>query len=262
MNQNSLRNQWNEQGFIVIPQLLETAEVRKLQMICDRIFQDWLQESSTPEQAANFTNLAFLTEPRYFIHHPEELPVLLNAIVNPKILDILNQIVDEDLLFHNTQYFFNPANHTRAGDWHRDQQFDAPDEDTEKVRMKQSIGIHVHIALIPDSNLEYIPGSHQRWDTPQEREIRKGLNGKKPNSSAIPNATRIHLNSGDGVFFDAWGIHRGNYIADVPRRTFDIIYGTLADWCPPPPTCFLQPNILQGLTLESQNFFKRLINVF
>ncbi len=257
-----LKQQWNEQGYLVIPQLFSSGLVEELRTICDGIFKQWVNQSSEPEKFANLTNMAFLTEPHYFIDYPEELTVLLKAIAHPKILDILDQIVNPDLIFHNTQYFFNPASYTRNGDWHRDQQFGAPNEEIEQLRMKTTIGIHVHIAFLPDNNLEYIPGSHQRWDTPQEREIRKGLNGKQLNSSEMLNSKRIYLNPGDAVFFNAWGIHRGNYIAEIPRKTFDIIYGTSCDWCTPSPTCFLQPNILQGLTPQAQAFFQKFINTY
>lgn len=262
MQPHLLKQQWNKQGYLVIPQLFSSVLVEELRTICNRIFQQWVNHSSEPEKFANLTNLAFLTEPDYFIDDPEKLIVLLNAIAHPKILNILAQIVEPDLIFHNTQYFFNPASYTRNGDWHRDQQFTADDEETEQLRMKTTVGIHVHIAFLPDNNLEYIPGSHQRWDTPQEREIRKGLNGKQPNSSEILNSHRINLNPGDAVFFDAWGIHRGNYIAEIPRQTFDIIYGTFCDWCIPSPTCFLQPNLLDKLTPQAQAFFQKFINTY
>lgn len=262
MELNLLKHQWEKHGYFVIPQLFESDLIEELKTICDRIFQAWINHSSDPEKFANFTNMAFLTEPCYFIDYPQELTVLLNAIAHPKILSILAQIIDQDLIFHNTQYFFNPTSYTRSGDWHRDQQFAVPDEVTEQSIMENNVGIHVHIAFLADHNLEYIPGSHRRWDTPQEREIRKGLNGKKPSSSEMLNSHRIYLNCGDAVFFDAWGIHRGNYIADIPRRTFDIIYGTSCDWCIPSPTCFLQPNLLKQLTPQAQAFFHKFIHTY
>lgn len=262
MNPITIKTQWDKDGYAIIPQLLDIIQIEKLQRICDRIWEQWVRESLAPEKAANLTNMAFLTEDRYFINYPSELQFLLNVIASPKIINLLYHISERELLFHNTQYFFNPASHTRSGDWHRDQQFDAPDEETEQARMRDTIGIHLHIAFLPDRNLEYVPGSHKRWDFPQELEIRKGLNGVEKNSLYMPNAQRIHLQPGDAVFFDAWGIHRGNYIASIPRRTFDIIYGTPADWCLPSPTCFLQQNTLAGLAEPTRAFFHKFIETY
>ena len=262
MNHETIKNQWNDRGYVVIPQLLGAARVEELRELCDSILEKWIQESPFPKKAANSTNMAYLTEPRYFSQHPEQLNILLSAIADENIFAVLDCIFDGKPLFHNTQYFFNPASYTRGGDWHRDQQFGAPDEETEKLRMQNTVGIHVHIAFLPDDNLEYVPGSQVRWDTPEELEIRKNLNGKKKNSPEIPNATRIHLDTGGAVFFSAWGIHRGNYIADLPRRTFDAIYGTSPDWYTPPPTCFLQPGVLYNLTPLAQTFFGRFIDTY
>lgn len=261
MNSETLKEQWTEKGYFVVPKLLNFDRVLELRLIGDRILKQWIKESINPSESANLTNMAFLTEPSYFQQHPQQLTELLNIISEDKILDILENIFDFELLFHNTQYFFHPANKTRNGDWHRDQQFGAANEKIEQLRMQNTVGIHVHIAFLPDNNLEYIPGSPSRWDSPEEIEIRKGLNGK-PKNSTLSHATCIHLDVGDAVFFNAWGIHRGNYIADIPRRTFDIIYGTIPDWYTPPPTCFLQENILAELTPRKQLFFQRFIDTY
>ncbi|CBN55697.1 MULTISPECIES: phytanoyl-CoA dioxygenase family protein [Kamptonema] len=262
MNPTTIKAQWDEYGYVIIPQLLDVIQIDELKKICDRIWEQWVRESLAPEEAANFTNMAFLTEERYFINYHSQLQFLLNTIANPQIVNLLYQISGRELLFYNTQYFFNPASYTRSGDWHRDQQFDAPDEETEKARMQNTIGIHLHISFLRDNNLEYVPGSHKRWDFPEELEIRKGLNGMEKNFADMPNAQSINLQPGDGVFFDAWGIHRGNYIASIPRRTFDIIYGTPPDWCVPSPTCFLQQNTLEGLSETTRAFFYKFIETY
>jgi hypothetical protein len=210
--------------------------------------------------------MAYLTEPRYFRPTPEHLTTLLNSIADGKILSIVSEIIGEEPLFHNTQYFFDPANETRGGDWHRDQQFGARDEEEERQRMSRTVGIHVHIALLPDDNLEFVPGSHARWDTDEELAIRKGKEGRAKNSAEMPNAHRIHLASGDAAIFSAWGIHRGNYIAGVPRRTLDFIYGGAPDWsvhwATPPPSCFLDERLLDDLTPPARRFFERFIETY
>ncbi|HMF56533.1 MAG TPA: phytanoyl-CoA dioxygenase family protein [Pyrinomonadaceae bacterium] len=266
MNLETIKREWDENGYVVVPQLMDAARTEEIRSICDRVLEQWISESTDAGRAANSTNMAFLTEPRFFQKNPESLKLFLNFIADEKILSIIAHILQAEPLFHNTQYFFNPASDTRGGDWHRDQQFGAPDEETEKVRMNRTVGIHAHIAFLPDDNLEFVTGSHARWDTPEELTIRKGLSGAKKNSSEMPNAHKIHLNAGDAVFFSAWGIHRGNYVAGVPRRTFDAIYGTPPDWeihwYTPPPTCFLQKDLLDGLTPQAQNFFGRFIETY
>jgi ectoine hydroxylase-related dioxygenase (phytanoyl-CoA dioxygenase family) len=262
LDSETIKSGWAKDGYVIIRGLLDPARIEELRRICDRILEQWVRESSRPEEAANSTNMAFLTEPRYFRQHPQELKALLNFVADENIFGVLEQLHDGEPLFHNTQYFFEPKNHTRGGDWHRDQQFGAPDVETEKARMRDTVGIHAHIAFLPDSNLEFVPGSHARWDTQDELRVRKGLYGAKKSGDAMPGAQRINLDRGDAVFFSAWALHRGNYVAGVPRRTFDAIYGSEPGWYTPPPTCFLQPYVLDGLTDRAQNFFRRFIDTY
>jgi ectoine hydroxylase-related dioxygenase (phytanoyl-CoA dioxygenase family) len=264
MRARTIKATWYENGFVVIPQLFDTPRVRELRTICDDVLAQWIEDSPAALDVANSTNVAFLTEPRYFTKHPARLRLLLETITDEKIFAVLAEILEGEPLFHNTQYFFNPATDTRAGDWHRDQQFDAPDEETERARMFTHAGIHVHIAFVPDDNLEFVPGTHARWDAPEERRIRKALEGRGKNSDAMPGARRLALDAGDAAFFSGWGIHRGRYDARTLRRTFDIIYGSdnPCDWYTPPPTCFLQPGLLEHLDERSRRFFQRFVEAY
>jgi ectoine hydroxylase-related dioxygenase (phytanoyl-CoA dioxygenase family) len=260
----TIKAAWTEDGFVVVPQLFDATRVGELRSVCDDVMAQWIENSPAAHDAANSTNMAYLTEPRYFTKHPERLRLLLDTITDEKIFTVLAEILEGEPLFHNTQYFFNPATRTRAGDWHRDQQFDAPDEATERARMFSHAGVHVHIAFVPDDNLEFVPGTHARWDTPEERAIRTGLDGRRVNSDAMPGARRLALEAGDAVFFSAWGIHRGRYDARTLRRTFDIIYAgdNPCDWHTPPPTCFLQPGLLDELDARPRRFFQRFVAAY
>ncbi|HEV2802404.1 MAG TPA: phytanoyl-CoA dioxygenase family protein [Pyrinomonadaceae bacterium] len=263
MRAATIRESWEAQGFVVVPRLFDAARVHALRTVCDDVLTEWLNNSPAPDEAANYTNMAFLTEPHYFADNPARLRLLLETITDEKILSIVREILGGEPLFHNTQYFFNPATDTRAGDWHRDQQFDAPDEETERARMSGHAGVHIHIALVPDDKLEFVPGTHRRSDTPEEQRIRKGLDGRAKNSDAMPGAHRLSLAAGDAVFFSAWAIHRGHYVAHTLRRTFDIIYGDkVCDWSIPPPTCFLQPGLLDSLNEPARRFFQRFVDAY
>lgn len=262
MPEKSLAQEWDSKGYTVVRQLFDPAFVSDLRAICDDALRQWLAEARDYQEAANNTNMAYLTEPRYFVNQPDNLTLLLETIAHERIFTVLDLLDYDHLLFHNTQYFFNPATQTRAGNWHRDSQFDAPDEEIEWSRINSALGIHAHIALLHDENLEIVPGSHTRRDTPDEADIRHRRNGKSANDDAMPNAIRIHLDAGDACFFSAWGIHRGNYIADIPRRTFDVIYGMPVECYTPSPTCFRQPEVLARLSPHARSFFERFVDTY
>lgn len=262
MTAETRREAFERDGFVVVRRMFDDEQVAALREVCDEIFGQWLAEADDPAAAADYTNMAFLTEPRFFDGHPRRRAVLLTAIADEKLRGAVAEVAGRELPFFNTQYFFEPAAATRAGDWHRDQQFDAPDEETERRRMRAIAGLHAHLALAADDHLEYVPGSHARWDTPAELRIRRGLDGAAKNSDAMPGARRLRLDAGDAALFSPWGIHRGRYVAGRVRRTFDVIYSTPADWFTPPPTCFLQPGALDGLAPAARAFFARFVETY
>jgi ectoine hydroxylase-related dioxygenase (phytanoyl-CoA dioxygenase family) len=262
LDYDRISKQFNKSGYIVIPKLLDMDRVSELRIICDRILCHWIQRSPDPKRKANKKNLGGLTELHYFTEYPEQLNLLLNTISEERVLSVLECICDAQLLFHDAQYFFNPAICSWVGDWHRDGQFIAPDETTEKSRIFNSSSIRVHIPFLPDASLDFVAGSHARWDTPAELEIRKGLSDKPMNSNEMPFTTRIYLEPGDAVFFSSWGIHRGSYLADKPRGTLAMLYSSSVSWYTPPPTCFLESNVLDGLSSQKEAFFRRFINAY
>lgn len=262
MSAETLRGAYARDGLVVVRRLFDARRVAELREVCDEIFGQWVAESEDPSRAADYTNMAYLTEPRFLAGRPRRRAVLLGAVADERVLDVVVNLFGRELPFLNTQYFFEPASHTRGGDWHRDQQFGAPDEATERARMAAVTGVHAHLALAPDDHLEYVPGSHARWDTPAELRIRRGLDGAARNSDAMPGARRVVLDAGDAVFFSPWGIHRGRYVAARPRRTLDVIYSTPGDWFTPPPTCFLRPGALEDLSPRARAFFARFVETY
>ncbi|NES77110.1 MULTISPECIES: hypothetical protein [Okeania] len=57
------KHQWKNQGFCIFPNFIDTKKLEKLHFICDDIFNQWLAASPNIKEAANTTNMAYLTEP-------------------------------------------------------------------------------------------------------------------------------------------------------------------------------------------------------
>ena len=255
MKVRDIAKKWRAQGFVVIPGFLAAHEVDSLRRICDHVLQQAIEED--PHRAAA-RNIAYLTERRYFRSRENDLLKLLEFVADDRIVAIISHVAGEMPLFHNTQYFHNPTQ-SHDGEWHRDTQFLAPDEGQERERIKQHTGVHFRVAFRPDRQLEYVSRSEQRWDTPEELSIRKGDDPTHPD---MPGRTRIDLAAGDACLFHAWGIHRGTYRAEIPRRTLDIIYGWggVCDYSPPPPMCFTDAKLLARLSPQARKFFDYFIH--
>lgn len=88
------------------------------------------------------------------------------------------------------------------GPWHRDSQFTHRDIEAEKevlaAQGAEGHSVQLQIALAPSDDVEVVPGSHLRWDTPEESAIRHGDDKKNNRSSAMPRALRVALEPGDG----------------------------------------------------------------
>lgn len=96
-------------------------------------------------------------------------------------------------------------------------QYIHPEEEKEKaliLRPETVVGgqmMQIQCALLPSQHFEYVRGSHNRWDTPEELLVRKGGEARENRfSDDMPGAERDLLNPGDALVFCPWVIHRGH----------------------------------------------------
>lgn len=57
------------------------------------------------------------------------------------------------------------------------------------------LGLQVQLPLIPDDNIELVPGSYTRWDTAEEYRVRLAKDGKN-RTSPIPGRSGLCLSQG------------------------------------------------------------------
>lgn len=220
---------WERDGYFVLRSFATPDECAELRRACDVVLERMLAEGAA---GADATNIAFLTQRRWFGADLAPLGLLLRWIADGRVRDRLEPLGPSPLLFFNTQYFHEQARLSWDGPWHRDVQFESKDDREEQERMASSTALHFRIACEPDERLELVPGSHRRWDSAAELAIRRGDARERPD---MPGRARIALGRGDACVFHAWMIHRGTYGPAPARRTFDVLY-TLG-----PPTRFGEP---------------------
>jgi hypothetical protein len=210
-------------GYFVLPAFLNPTELSELRRACDIALDRARAESS--ENGHTTPKIGLFTEPSYFSHLPSALDLLTKFVGSGRICALLDGLAHdgEDGTPHlkNTDYYHEQTKRDWDGDWHRDSQFGQPDPELERRRILTTTSVHVRVALEVDDRLEIVPGSHGRWDTAEELQIRKG---SKRSSSAMPGATRIALEAGDACVFHAWSIHRATYQRTPLRRTLDSLY--------------------------------------
>ena len=268
----SLKEQWDAEGYAVVPGIYHRETTERLLPVCEAILDQWRKESpedGKPGGGPQATVMRHLNHPGYFKMHPEWKNLILESVADRRVLDVAREVLGEDPMFRTTSFFFNPTGTSRDGNWHRDSQFKHPDEKEEKVflerRFGTTSGIQVQIALTPSEDIEYVPRSHLRWDTPEEYRIRRAEEQKNNASNAMPGAIRLKQEPGDAVLFNPLGLHRGRYHADKRRRTYMLTYMPASvhyiDYFSHQPW-FLTTGYLDGLTRSSRLFFERFIEEY
>ena len=264
----TFRTQWDNEGYIVARNLFDQARVSRLREVCDGILAQFLgadAQSGKPGNPDGY-NMRHLNHPAYFKEHPEWFPALMDTAAAPRILQIAAEILGEDALFRCTTYWFNPRRVSQDGNWHRDSQFVTKSEAEEKQMLaERPRAVQLMLALAPTEDNEYVPGSHLRWDTPEEYQIRKADGQQHNRANTMPGAIRVRQEPGDMMAFNPSGLHRGRYHADKLRRTLMLTYTgasyIVKDYFSAQPW-FLEAGYLAGLAPQTSAFFERFCAVY
>jgi ectoine hydroxylase-related dioxygenase (phytanoyl-CoA dioxygenase family) len=198
-----------------------------------------LEKNEEAFQQHRLVNMHSLTDAEYFDDDSDKRVMLFKAIAPTKLVELLDELFETEIHFHNTQLFFNPYDREQEPYWHRDLQFSSiPDEEL-KAKLHEMLSLHVRIPLVKEMGLGIVPGTHKRWDTALEHQVRLELNGHK-NCEDLPDAVLVDLQPGDVMIFNAQMIHRGHYTENESRKALDLCVGARHELI----DGFLDPNVL------------------
>ena len=218
---------FHEEGILIYPQVFEGEALERLRQACETVLDRYLADLDVTDPGSkNTVVMRHLNDPRWHPVDKTDWKVLMETIADPRCLGPVEQIFRGESLFFCTSFLFNPRFESFEGNWHRDIQFTLKDEERVKEIMPEpdTSGIQFQIALIDNDDLEYVPFSASRYDSPEEYYIRCADDRKHSCEAGMPNAMRIRLQAGDAVAFNPKGLHRGRYYRDNPRRTLLLTY--------------------------------------
>ena len=209
-----------ETGFLRIENFVDESSLGELDRILRKFHQSWIVEHEALYKKGAI-NSAYITNGK-FISSDERLE-LLKFVSSTKVVIEARKFLGQDLRFLNTQIFFNPLNEFQKNYWHRDIQYTGQSEDEQRkiIEGRQSQVVHLRLALADENGIDLVPGSHFRWDTSEELDVRLQRNGKMSFDN-IAGAKAVPLKRGDLLLFDANMIHRGLYGGE--RFAFDILF--------------------------------------
>ena len=208
--------EYQETGFVYKKALFGPHELEEIRGILNTFHKQWTEENKEIffSQAVNSSGITG----RRFLDTTSRL-TLFNFISSPKLMALVEDIIPHKPCFMNSQLFFNPHNPQQKNYWHRDPQYHLSLEE-QKHALRGPTVLHLRIALQDEPGIELVPGSHTRWDSSEELDVRLERNNRHCFEDLID--TKIFsLDAGDVLLFSGNMIHRGLYGMD--RFALDIL---------------------------------------
>lgn len=213
---SSLKEQYTALGFYKFDQFFSADELTSLRRVVLKFHEAWKKDNAEFYQEEAF-NSSVITGKKYL--NTDDRVFLFNFFTTEKLMKVIESIIIDKPTFMNTQLFFNPVNPKQRDFWHRDCQYDYDIEEQKQVIQEHQV-LHLRLPLFDEPGMELIPGSHQRWDTKEEYDVRQEENGRK-SYEALPNGEVVSLLAGDLLLFSADMLHRGVYGLD--RLALDVL---------------------------------------
>ena len=216
VNPNQLNSSYNDQGYFVIRDYFNAAEISSLRTVVLKFLQLWIEDNEKFYQEEAF-NSSLITGSQYLAF--DDRVTLFNFISSQKIMAIVDSVISTKPAFMNTQLFFNPVNPQLKDFWHRDCQYDHEVAEQKKAIQETQV-VHLRVPLFDELGMELVPGTHKRWDNEEEFDVRQEEKGRV-SSECLSTGKKIKLAAGDLLVFSADMIHRGLYGLD--RLALDIL---------------------------------------
>ena len=219
-----LNSRYKDQGYFVIRNYFNASEISSLRKVILKFHELWKQDNEKFYQEEAF-NSSLITGIQYL--ESDDRLKLFNFISCKKIMDIVESVIPVKPAFMNTQLFFNPVNLQQKDFWHRDCQYDH-DVAVQKKVIQETQVLHLRVPLFDELGMELVPGTHKRWDSDEEFNVRQEIKGRL-SSENLSSGKKIPLGAGDLLVFSADMIHRGLYGLD--RLALDIlVFDSAADF--------------------------------
>lgn len=224
INSSQLNSDYNEEGYFVIRNYFSASEIESHRRTVLKFHELWKKDNEKFYQEEAF-NSSLITGSQYLAY--DDRIKLFNFISSKKIMNIVDSVIPVNPAFMNTQLFFNPVNKHQKDFWHRDCQYDHDVEVQKKVIQETQV-LHLRVPLFDELGMELVPGTHKRWDSEEEYNVRQEEKGRL-SSENLSTGKIINLAAGDLLVFSADMIHRGLYGLD--RLALDIlVFDSAADF--------------------------------
>jgi hypothetical protein len=257
MEAAEIRERFRNDGFVKVPGALPPAELGRLRAAAERLIESCRSGRHTTvrrsPQHDDTWGAGQLFQPTCFE------PELIEAMCGDAILTVNEALIGPSRLAV-VSFLFNPERARWDGPWHRDSQYMLPQEPERQLEVviRRTWSVQWNVALVEDATLMVVPGSLERWNTPEEQAVLDGDRLRSARATGpMPGGIALRLQPGDGVAYTPLIIHRGIYRPE-PRATLHFAYerreppeGVPVHWPEMPPAALaaLSPRARRSLAV-------------
>ncbi|KIK64228.1 hypothetical protein GYMLUDRAFT_83536 [Collybiopsis luxurians FD-317 M1] len=234
---SSIKETYDAQGFVVVPNLIHPQDFSNLQDAADVVVNrtregSWPYRRTLGKQFPPFDDDEFKD---YWgvqmLMHPdlgEPAVEFSNWYTSDALTSVCSELLqcgEEDLQMELFNLLINPLSRSFALRWHRDDvKENAPPEEEQAALNVWHNGVQWNTALYEDSCLYVVPGSHKVPRTPEQRVHSCTMDPPK-NPMDMPGAVRLTLKPGETVFYNSNILHCATYDNTVKRATLHACTG-------------------------------------
>ncbi len=186
----TLRDDFDQTGFAIVPNLFKRNEVQRLKLECIDILEKVRKETGSVAGHGVHVGLAARSS------------VFQVAVADHRILDILAEILSPDIEFLSDKFVFKSESTTFASPWHQDWSY-------WYGAHKYSIWVALDDATIENGCLKLFPGSHKSAIV-HDGDANDGHgfgNRLKPDAVDETKAITAEIEAGGAVFFHDLTLH-------------------------------------------------------
>lgn len=144
-------------------------------------------------------------------------PLYAQYLMSEPVMQYVRPFLGTQLRLGGVVIFTNPHEADYGFGWHRDFGGNVRDGSYQvemEILNRPHRGLKWHLALVDDSCLHIVPGSHKKYRTPHQRRCLL-----EERHDDIPGQYAVPLKAGQSVFWSGNLIHRGVMKKDVERLT-------------------------------------------
>lgn len=144
-------------------------------------------------------------------------PVFADYLASQHVMQYVEPLLGSELRLGGVLIFTSPDEEDWSGGWHRDfgkNERDGTYEVEMEILNRPLASLKWHLALVDDSCLQLVPGSHRRYRTDEERDRLL-----KNRHADISTQAVMHLKAGQSIFWNGHTVHRGIYNKTPERLT-------------------------------------------